>query len=519
MNRTWRYRHIIDMEYLLQCDSQLDNSQLHQRDRNIFLENSEDRTERDQPSRKELLRLWLATRMRQVFPGPEKRSPGTIFEDSLLFGGTAALVTGLLTGAAAGLTFFTYTGKTPVNVFHFLFFFVFSQLTLIALLIGTHFLRRALPALRLPSFYTLLFKAIIGRGTRFVQKKWPMPPGADRQHSLAHTIGLLRAHGATYGSLFYWPGFCIAQLLGIGFNLALLAVTLLKVSTSDLAFGWQSTLQISGAAIHQAVEVLAFPWSWFIPQSYSYPSLEQIEGSRIILKEGIYHLATGDLVAWWPFLVFCLLFYGLLMRFCLLLAGKFFQHRTLQRIAFDTPAYISLTQRMVTPTLSTQAQPEGPANHDLTTPLRYHQPAAPPSPSFLHPLVALIPDDIFTSCPIDALRNLLQERGHDLLAAHRFMVSYEEDRKLTKLLAERTWHDNEGIFVLMEGWMPPLVDFLTLLTEWRRMLPKNAIIFIGLVGRPGSTALTPVAQQDFTVWRQKVEAIGDPYINIFPLLS
>ena len=34
----------------------------------------------------------------------------------------------------------------------------------------------------------------------------------------------------------------------------------------------------------------------------------------MVLKEGIYHLTTPDLVSWWPFLLLAVCFYGFLPR-------------------------------------------------------------------------------------------------------------------------------------------------------------------------------------------------------------
>jgi hypothetical protein len=84
---------------------------------------------------------------------------------------------------------------------------------------------------------------------------------------------------------------------------------------------------------------------------------------------------------------------------------------------------------------------------------------------------------------------------------------------------DKQWEPEEGIFILMEGWMVPLVDFLSFLRELRKILPDNAIIFLGLVGRPDKTALTPVAPEDFTIWQKKIESIGDPYLTVFSLTS
>jgi hypothetical protein len=71
----------------------------------------------------------------------------------------------------------------------------------------------------------------------------------------------------------------------------------------------------------------------------------------------------------------------------------------------------------------------------------------------------------------------------------------------------------------MEGWMVPLVDFLSFLKELRTILPDNSIIHLGLVGRPNTTVFTPTAPTDLTLWRQKIEALSDPYLSVFSLIS
>jgi hypothetical protein len=67
--------------------------------------------------------------------------------------------------------------------------------------------------------------------------------------------------------------------------------------------------------------------------------------------------------------------------------------------------------------------------------------------------------------------------------------------------------------------MVPLVDFLSFLKELRKIMPNNCIISLGLVGRPDATVFTPVKPEDFTIWQKKIEAIGDPYLTIFSLIS
>lgn len=518
MKRKLHYKHIIDLEYFCHQDSESDNDQLHLRDRKLFLDGIKQLDKPETASACELLLLWLKTRTRQAFPTPEQKSPGAISSDVYLLARNLAILLGIFTGLSAGFSFFTYSGTTPVNVFHFLLLFVISQLALVFFLVTAMLLRPLLPGLKIPSFYAVAFRGLMGGIVSFFQKKWLHSVAAEKRLSVNHAFGIFKARSSIYGSLFYWPLFALAQLFAIGFNIGLLGSTLLKILTSDLAFGWQSTMQFSAEAIHRAVMLAALPWSWFVPQASSYPTLAEIEGSRIILKEGIYHLSTGDLIAWWPFLLFCLLFYGLFLRLALFSVGKVMELYSLRNLRLDTPACRAIIRRMQTPLVSTQAEPEA-APTKTGNQAKDGVSSAAPNPAAQDGQVVLIPDDIYSLCPIDKLQQLLQKRGFAVNEMHRFMVSYEEDRQLLRLLAEKKWTQGEGIFILMEGWMVPLVDFLSLLKELRTLLQPNSIIHLGLVGRPKADAFTPVSPEDFTIWQQKIEALADPYLTVFSLIS
>ena len=104
--------------------------------------------------------------------------------------------------------------------------------------------------------------------------------------------------------------YAIRSYYGIGFNLGVLGATLSKVVFSDMAFAWQSTLQLSPELLAELVRWVALPWSWIVPQAY--PTLSQIQGSQMVLKEGIAHLSSANLTAWWPFLCCSVAVYGLL---------------------------------------------------------------------------------------------------------------------------------------------------------------------------------------------------------------
>ncbi len=517
MKKNWNYQHIIDLEYFFHRDIGGNSKKTHERDRTIFLDTQKDQDRPNQPrktTRKNLIWAWLTTRTSKEFGVADKRSPGTIFTDTLLLAKNISTLKGVIVGLVAGLSFFTYTGTTPVNVFHFLLFFVVPQLVFVALLATACLLHLVRPRAAPPSFYSFFFRAMTTKAIATLHKQWLKTFSAEKRGSITHAFGIIKSRSNIYGSLFNWPVFILFQLFAIGFNLGLLATTLLKILASDLAFGWQSTLQLSAEGIYQAVKFIALPWSWFLPQSVSFPSLAEIEGSRIILKEGIYHLATQNLIAWWPFLAFCLLFYGLAFRFGLLIFGRVMEKKSLAQIQFDTPDCISLAQRMQTPLVSTQAAPE-PDDIEIAQAVVPQKEPMQRQSNTLLPQVVLIPDDIFLTCSSLKLNPHLNNNGFSAQQLYAFMAGYDEDQQLIELLASRDWKIDEGLLIVMEAWMPPLVDFLSYLRSLRQVLPENTIINITLIGKPGDTIFTPAQPSNYTVWKNKITALGDPYLNLF----
>lgn len=338
--------------------------------------------------------------------------------------------------------------------------------------------------------------------------------------SFERVMGVIKTQSKTYGFLFYWPIFLLFQLFGIGFNLGLLATTLFKISTSDLAFGWQSTIQLSGAAIHQVTKFLSFPWRSFVPADIAHPSLQEIEGSRIILKDTIFHLSTIDLIAWWPFLVFCLLCYGFFFRLVFWGFAKVMERHSLKKVNLNTAHCLRLLRRMQTPVVTTQAGPEAGKNN---SPAESHSQKVHKQETIARiqfaQLIALVPDEIYHICTKELIQPHAQKRGLSIYSIHRFMENYDKDQELLNILKEKDWSKGQELLIIMEGWMVPLVDFLTYLKQLRQLLPPESMIHLGLVGCPEDENLTVIKETDYNIWKQKVMAHSDPYLDLFPLLS
>ncbi|MCP3891710.1 MAG: DUF2868 domain-containing protein [Desulfobulbaceae bacterium] len=516
MKTSLQYKDIIDLEYFFNQDRDLGPEELHKRDRQISLQFEQDCKE-SEPTPIAQVKDWLQQRRSTQFSTPQQKSPGGIFYDAFRAGSIVVALKGLLVGIIAGLAFFTYSGTTPVNVFQFLLLFVGSQFLFILVLLFCFLVKVLRPEIRLPSPYSFFYLALIKKLATLVHKQWFHGLSAEKRSGFSHAFGIFRANNTTYGSLFYWPFFNLAQLFGVSFNIGLLATTLVKVATTDLAFGWQSTIQFSNFAILRMVETLSLPWAWLF-ENGGHPSLAEIEGSRIILKDGIYHLVTSDLIAWWPFLTMCLLCYGLLIRLLLLSIGSLIERQQLQAFSPDTPAYIGLIRRMSTPIVTTQAIAEAGQEKIEAKVLQEHKQESQVK-SQLSPQLVLIPDDIFSACTVDDLRPLLKLQGLSPYTTQRFLAGYEDDQELLQTLASQPWQKGQGLFIVMEGWMVPLVDFLSYLKNLRELLPAKTIISLALIGRPGSTIFTPLQDNELRIWRQKVEAVGDPHLHVFPLIK
>jgi len=506
---------IIDLEYFLHEDSPSSPEELHLRDRKIAREITE-----NEPTptitAPELLSGWIQNRRNNEFKNESNVSPGTLFAKSRSFASTLTIFKGLAGGLLAGWAFFAYAGSTPINVLQFLLFFVFSQLIITGVLFIGLCAKKLIPGIQLQGSSFYLLHSLGKKIFIFINRKWFENISGSKRESVRHAYGIIKSRNQLYGSLFYWPIFSLAQLFGITFNIGLLTTTFTKIVTSDLAFGWQSTLQLSSTAIEKMVNLLALPWGWLLPSGIGSPTLTEIEGSHIILKDGIYHLTTVDLVAWWPFLLLCLICYGLLIRICFYICGKLLENNSLAGFECNSPHCTALLRRMTTPVVSTQAVAESKTKVVNTAPISSSpellQPTTTPTPQIL-----LIPDDIFHTCSPETIHPFMNAKGFEVLEKHRFMLSYDEDQKLLQTLAERVWDSKEGVTIIMEAWMVPLVDFLVFIKDIRLLSTPTTTIEIALTGEAGDTTFTNVRPHDMEIWRKKIESIGDPYIHLAPI--
>ena len=526
--KKWGINDIIDLEYFFHSDavsqSAADQQYLHERDRNIFLDSVRSGIKAGEtPARKLIIRAWL-NRRREEEAADDAVLPGESFTS--LYGSFRLLfvLAGLFLGSGAGLSFLTYTGDRPLNIFVYLSVFIFSQVLLLLLLLVLSLYRIQKGAFLSSSPLYRAIGRFILRTVLWARNRVSAKLGADRRSRIESTLGLIKSRGRTYGFLFFLPIFILAQLFAMGFNLGLLATTLFKVITADIAFGWQSTLQLSSMAVHMLVQKIALPWSWFVSGDAAYPSLAQIEGSRIILKEGIYHLSTPDLVSWWPFLCFCVLFYGVLPRLLLFLWGVAAQRLRLNRLDFRQEPYEQLLLRMTTPLVSTRGSRvddagSAPEAGEIDSSGRVKA-AAADFPAGKN-LIVMIPDDIFDACAEAEIESTVQNRfAASITRTIRINKDYATDAEILANLKECDRPTDTDILLIQEAWQPPIAEYVNFIKNLRQAIGQGPCIRLGLIGKPlPDNMFTPVTEVNRKIWSRKITALGDPCIYAVGLVN
>jgi hypothetical protein len=573
MKKLWNIADLIDLEFFLNQDDGEDLDSLAARDRQIYIDLPSATQEAEPPK---LLRAWISSRRDALHrEDGEIALPGRTWQEMLCLFFSIALFAGLFSGGGLAFSFLAYSGREPVNVAAYFAAFVLVQALLFLLLAGSAFLRRIqgkniIEASLLYRLLRRLFTGLLHKIMAGVQKKASQKVSAETRLKWSSYNSSIRQIRQRYGLLFLRPFFLVVQVFGVSFNIGVLAATLFKVIGADLAFGWQSTLQVTPASVHELVHWIALPWSR-LPDTFI-PTLSQIEGSRLVLKEGIYHLVNTDLTSWWPFLCFSVLCYGLLPRLMLLIIVSMQQYRDLARLDFQQGYFRQTLHRMRTPQVSTAARtepgisrasrisgaaaqktspgpdtatepisrtpgtsrtagnqdirqdqeadsgyPEPHEPHESHEPYEYRSADAPPAP-----IIALIPDELLADCSSDELEQQIRTRlGYALIQHLPFWtLEQSEEEELAALKKAMEQEQRIDIIVLLEAWQPPIEELLSWLDRLRQTIGPAPVILAALIGKPRpETILTPVQAQHLHTWQLKTTALGDPGLQLIELVK
>lgn len=532
VSRLWNIADLIDLHFFCQIDAEIERkagaAALAKRDRVIYLAKIEPQLGKGEeiPARL-LVRRWLTVRrlqFRQEKGHEGQALPGSLWQELSLLAGGLALFCGGLAGVGAAASLLLYSGTTPLNVSVYFGVFVLVQLLMLAGQ-GSVLLARRLRHLPLEeSVLSVLLGRLLVRAMEGLRRVLRRHVSGQRRLDLAALAGGI-SQQKDVAVLLLWPAFILVQLVGIGCNLGILGATLAKVIFSDMAFAWQSSLQLSPEVVAQLVQWLALPWSWIEPEAV--PTLAQIQGSQMVLKEGVGHLATADLQSWWPFLCCSVAVYGLLPRCLLLVFGWLRQRRALEQLHFASLQLRSLLQRLTAPRLDThgmqlsvvvpiEAADGSAPQSEMIAPTPAPQPVAARAVdcSVQGQAVVLIAEELYDDCPLQELRSHLATQFPDLIVTPLAFDGFTPPALLPS--AEGAAAE---VLVLAEAWQPPLKETESLLAQLRQTVGSSTPITIVLVGKPAATTMfTPVPSEQLHLWQQKMRALGDAMLAVQPLV-
>jgi len=418
-----------------------------------------------------------------------------------------ATILGLIISSAA----LNYSGEHAINVSAFFALFILLQI-LLTLSLATFFL---LPT----SLSGRILDAPIARFTAFVFERslsWAHQFSSrvldqEQRSQIAEISGIARIRLKVRSGLFKWIAFRSIQLPAVCLNLGALAGLLSAVVFSDRAFGWQTTLDVEPRSIFLIAEFIASPWFWLYGEGIGLPSIEQIEGSRIVLKEGIQSLDNENLAAWWRFLALGIICYGIIPRAIAALFGSLRLNNVCRHYDFQDAASQRLLNRLSSkPHLFASDV----ANQTPTESNAHPQANDEPSASQAHQdTTCLIDKTLLKSLNSESLKSALAELWN-APNEQLEILDYELpsiDQTLISLPTERQ------IGIVFESWMPPIKETERLIKTLRAAIPEKNLIRLVLVGlstnSPNAVSLhsEPAHRK---VWKTFARNLGDPYLLI-----
>ncbi len=478
----WTFADVIDFEFMLSAPEAGDDERARQRARAVIERESGGRHLIAGPAeRRAVFHAWLESHRARA----SARLPGTSFGAGYQTLVALAVFVALVLGGSLTATLLHYKGAEPVNVTVFLAWTVGLQLAILVFGFVIAVLRKWTRAFSewQPIRWTISgLLWIFSAGLRRL-------PGEQRARVRAVLAAIEQKHGL-YGTLAVWPVLVVTQIFGVCFNVGILATLLAHVATTDLAFGWQSTLQTSPEQVHAMVSRVAVPWAWFAPNAL--PTIEQVVASRFQYAQGLQPTSAGTLAAWWPFLGYAVAFYGLLVRAILLGFAALKWRGALRELPFDHQACNALWRRLLGSVIETRndtAALKLPGGTSATS--RPHASGA---------AFVLVADDVTVESTRLA-ETLRAQFGWEIAGQAPAEIAHPTGNveSLAQLAAGAA--DLAGVIVLVRARRPPIKAIALFLQKIADAAGPKPELIVLLTGRPQDGGFAPVGDEEAGHWR------------------
>ncbi len=505
---SWSFEDLVDFECAVRLEADDTAERIEKRDRALLARLSSEK--RDFTRNRDLLYAWLQPVRNALFP--ESWRPGESAKGAIGITSKILFVLALVSGVTLSAGFLSYEGSEPVNVSAFVGVFILLQLALAALsvvlILALQWTAKAFDGfVGVRALRPVLFHFASSLARYAVSR-------VEGKHRVIaeNASGDLNRMWTLYRSPLQRMAFTHFQSWAAAFNLGVVGATVLIVLFSDRAFGWQTTLQIDAEWLFQVVKITATPWSWFAGEGVGYPTLSEIEGSRIVLKDGIRSLNSKDLVSWWPYLLMGTIVYGLLPRLVFYAWGRLSLRSSLNALSFRHAEAHRIAERIRSWELGFVSDGDRSANEASVSDTAVEGPSQA-TPSAVERAVCLLVSDYHQALPVDELTAALSRTLS--LPADRLeirSVSAEDQVAPQKMSIDLDSSDDGNLFVVFASWLPPIEETKQLLRGIRKQVDPSRLLFIELLGPGGSeNGLRDPKPEEVEMWKVFVRRLGDPY--------
>lgn len=495
---------LIDIECQVLKDNDIDPSELRRRDRKIGQELKSQKS-----TRHDLFIAWLKRVRTNGY-----NSPGQLLEAGYRWLGRSLLLCGLITGGGAAASVLSYDGSKPVNVVNFLAVFIGAQLLTIMFFLF-NLLPRSIKKLIPGSgeFYNFIrefgyyFSRLVGKILDHLSAK-PL-------HKLWTDLQRLKIRQKLYESVEKWLVIGLTQRFGLIFNIGVLATCLYLITFSDLAFAWNTTLDISTVSFHKAIRFIALPWSTIIPDGV--PSLELVEASRYFRLDAEYVGTPNDITIpkaiivgrWWLFLVLSLIFYGLIPRIVIFVLAKLKLKTAIARLPLKSADFESLYDRLTHPLFETRSLEQ----EEISPEHKYMIDSK--SDFILEGKWCMVIKRGDLEMADAELSELIKRRfGWKVkkkFAAGSLDYDLTDDATFKSFQNEK---EKDPILVLVESWEAPDAAIMHFLKQLRKTISISRHIVIGLINTNSKQDRIPPLMVEWHIWKNKISELADPYLRI-----
>ena len=397
----------------------------------------------------------------------ENNLPGKRIKQILFLSSIATIITGLAFGAGVAAAVLFYDGSTPINIF-------WAYLWLIVLPLLMLILSLFLPWSKTSG---LLHELSIGR---LLQSLLAMIVKSDQGNFITRL--------SAFESYVRWRLAATSQLFGLSFAIATLLVLLVKVTLSDLAFAWGSSLQLENNFVSQVTTILSAPWSNIVPQAV--PDTELIEASRYFRLSDVGNPELAELLTqWWPFLAMGIIVYGIVLRAALFILASVQSRRRLKLDFLAQPDVAALVERLNTPVLGVVA-------------------AAQESPDAVT-ISATSPDES-TAIPTVLICWQQAQLPKTLAGLTPIFINSVRELHDPSGALEKPFPENGALVIATKAWEPPLLEFHDVIAQLREQIEIAVPIIVMPIDEQGDAG----RESDKAIWRQSLAKIKDSQLFV-----